>query len=116
MLARIKQLEMCNREMFGDVVVTCQTPPKIDAVSRIEPYAPPVAIDNKSGQSLCWEKENERRRASLLVDQLLSEIYTKIGNGSSSNNSASDYNSATSSKSGKNCRVDEKFLWGKSKY
>lgn len=103
MLARVKQLEQCNRDMFGDIVVTCQTAPKV-LLATVEAYVPPMVIESRK---VNWDSENEKRRASLLVDQLLSDIYSKIGN----ENSASDYNSGTSSKSGRKCKVDEKGLW-----
>lgn len=111
MLARVKQLETCNREMFGDVVVTCQTSPKA-TLARIEPYVPPIVFGNANNNKM---SENDKRRASLLVDQLLSEIYSRIGNGNHSNNSFTDYNSATSSRSGRSCRWDEKTLWEQGK-
>lgn len=113
MLARVKQLETCNREMFGDVIVTCQTSPKV-LLSQVENYVPPIIFENKKSNSWTRDGENEKRRASVLVDQLLSEIYGNNGAGISS-----DYNSATSSKScggGGVCRIDEKSLWDKGKW
>lgn len=58
----------------------------------------------------CAEKEQldcERRRASVLIDQLLADIYSNVGGGST------DYNSGTSSKSHGGYRVDEKTLLDK---
>lgn len=115
MLARVKQLETCNREMFGDVVVTtCQASPKA-LLPKIEPYVPPIIFENKKATAaINWNSENENRRASVLVDQLLSEIYAKIGDvGGNSSNSVSDGYSATSSRSCGVCRMDEKSLWEK---
>lgn len=107
MLVRVKQLEVCDRGMFGDVVVTCQTAPNIP-IPQPKPFVPPAeryAMVGLSGNGDRWE--NERRRASVLVDELLMDIYSKIGAG------LTDYNSATSSKSSKECRLDEKSLWEK---
>lgn len=101
MLARVKQLETCNREMFGDVVVTCQAPAPKALLPQIEPYVPPIIFENRKN-GIQW-RENEKRRASVLVDQLLSEIYA--------NESVSD--SATSSRSCGVCRMDERSLWEK---
>lgn len=112
MRARVKQLETCNREMFGDVVVTCQAPaPRALIHPKIETYAPPIIFENRKNAIKCGEKgENEKRRTSVLVDQLLSEIYAKIGNESVISDSA------TSSRSCGVCRMDERSLWEKSEY
>lgn len=111
MLARVKQLETCNREMFGDVIVTCQAPQK-SHLSKIESaYIPPLIFEN-TAKRIQWKSDNEKRRASLLVDQLLSEIYARIGSASGSNTN-SDCNSVASSRSCRVCRLDEKSLWEK---
>lgn len=60
-------------------------------------------------ESQPWKTDSDRRRASALLDQLLSDIYSKYDG----NNS--DYNSGTSSKSRNGCRIDEESLRDKSK-
>ncbi|CAH1155918.1 unnamed protein product [Phaedon cochleariae] len=90
----IPQLERCDRSMFGDLVLTCQTPvhgvlPK----QVIQPIPYTMAVRRASVDSVSATKtsimETEKRRASALVDELLIDIYYSVHNGSSDYNSTS---------------------------
>lgn len=104
---RIRQLESCNREMFGDLVVTCQSPPNV-------PVSPPVPLvfrgsapfRRAASQDEPERRRNEsdKRRTSALLDQLLADIYSKF------DGNHSDYNSATSQQSQRGRRIDKKEL------
>ncbi|XP_023310333.1 uncharacterized protein LOC108905130 [Anoplophora glabripennis] len=102
---RIEQLEVCHREMFGDLVLTCATstgspPTRMIETSVTYPveYRRTVSMDSVLRKTSIVE--NERRRASALVDELLVDIYYNIHSGTT------DYNSATSGKSHKNSWVE----------
>lgn len=88
-------LQLCNREMFGDMVLVRQNPstkPLADSsMSR------PTSSCRKRATSATYEdpnerKQNERKRASQLIDELLLDIYNRNNCGS-----VSGYTSATSS-------------------
>lgn len=93
---RVRQLELCDRSMFGDMVLTCQSYPSIKMNNEIRPIKiiQPVRYRTKSEGSVSKWRERDKRRASALMDQLLIDIYGTIHN-------YSDYNSATSSRSHK---------------
>lgn len=117
MLARVKQLETCNRDMFGDIIVTCQPSQKV-ALAQIEPYIPPIIFEKQPTTKSNLTNNENKRRASVLVDQLLSEIYARIDVGGTCVNSG--YNSATSSSRNSCydgvCSMDEKLLREKGEY
>lgn len=112
----VRQLELCDPTVFGDLVLTCQSPPLTpDAMPFIpDRLAPKVALTKSRPKSpvktipiqrnifksiQIVHPEIERRRTSALVDQLLVDIYNHA-------NSSTDYNSATSSKSQRHYSLD----------
>lgn len=114
---RIKQLEKCDPTMFGDMIVTCQTPVDIQGVTS-EPAVLPVNYTinmRRSSEADVLSEfrqsifDHERKRASALVDELLMDIYYTIHNGTT------DYNS-TSGRSYKGSFLDAVNIREKGKY
>lgn len=111
----VRQLQLCDPTVFGDVVVTCQSPPLTpEAMPFIPDGLPPktasakcestgiksVPIIRKIYKEIqVIPLEVEKRKTSALVDQLLVDIYNHA-------NTTTDYNSGTSTKSLKNFRLD----------
>ncbi|CAH0555464.1 unnamed protein product [Brassicogethes aeneus] len=87
---RIQQLEFCHTEMFGDLVLTCRTPPMETASKRMLRQVP-YRRSFSSDVIMQRNPEVEKRRATALVDQLLLDIYSNV-------QFSTDYNSATSGK------------------
>jgi hypothetical protein len=87
---RVRQLESCSREMFGDLILTRQTPPPEVAFSHVV-QAVPVTLTLRKSSIDHPHADLEKRRASDLVEELLVDIYSSVN--------GSDYNSATSTKS-----------------
>lgn len=93
---RIKQLEKCDPTMFGDLIVTCQTPKENcdSSVPAILPVTYTVGMRRYSATdavtdynfSICHA---EKRRATALVDELLMDIYYAIHTGTTDYNSTS---------------------------
>lgn len=106
---RVRQLEYCDRAMFGDMIITCQSLPAAPVMQQIRPLKIlQPRIRAKSEGYPKKDPEQDKRRASLLVDLLLVDIYSNIHN-------YSDYNSATSSRSQRTFIVEEHELLDKSK-
>lgn len=109
---RIKQLEECNRDMFGDLIVACQTPITDELprqVMQAIPYTIGVrraTVDTVRGPV---NLNNDKRRASVLVDELLLQINYSL------HNASTDYNS-TSGKSHKHVFIELGELDKKGKY
>lgn len=111
---RVRQLEECSREMFGDVVVTSYFL-NLTAVTRlperpITPMSYTVDMEGVSSsgysstlsltrRSSSEEYDSEKRRTSVLVDQLLADIYSFRGDTDSY--ATTDYSSCASHKSQK---------------
>lgn len=99
---RIQQLEKCCPTMFGDLIVTCQTPDIRGGSSApaILPVTYTVEMRRSSADAVSVLRPSifdiEKRRATALVDELLMDIYYTIHNGTT------DYNS-TSGKSVRGC-------------
>ncbi|XP_064210921.1 uncharacterized protein LOC103314564 isoform X1 [Tribolium castaneum] len=105
---RVRQLEACSREMFGDMVLHHQTPPPQQSLFGEVIQAVPVTLTmRKTSMETPSNKytDYEKRRASDLVEELLVDIYSNIN--------GSDYNSATSSKSHRSFVADINNLHGK---
>ncbi|KAK4876314.1 hypothetical protein RN001_012736 [Aquatica leii] len=95
---RLRSLELCNSNIFGDVVILKQNLPMIPQ-SELTPLPTLAATTfrNPKAEQLLAEEEKhkkEQRRASQLVDELLLEIYHR-----SKCMSCSGYTSTTSIKS-----------------
>ncbi|XP_023029096.2 uncharacterized protein isoform X1 [Leptinotarsa decemlineata] len=98
---RIEPFEKCHREMFGDLVLTCQTPIQGELPRRLVlPVTYSVEVRRASADSATNTRilESEKRRASALVDELLMDIYYSVHN-------STDYNS-TSGKSHRSSWVE----------
>ncbi|KRT78697.1 GTPase activator protein [Oryctes borbonicus] len=110
----VRQLQLCDPTVFGDVVLTCQSPPLTpDAMpfipettpSKIPITKPKLPVKTVPVRRNIWKTievihpDIERRRTSALVDQLLVDIYNHAS-------SSTDYNSATSSKSLRHYSLD----------
>lgn len=102
-VCKIKQLEKCDPTMFGDLVVTCQTPDQQgdEFGPAILPVSYSIGMRRSSAADAVSSSvfQIEKRRATALVDELLMDIYYTIHNGTT------DYNS-TSGKSYKGCFSD----------
>ncbi|KAK9890804.1 hypothetical protein WA026_012148 [Henosepilachna vigintioctopunctata] len=90
---RVRQLEYCNKQMFGNLIVTCPTysthmPEKLiqPVPITVKPVITPEEVIKKHLM------EAEKRRTSLLVDQLLLDIHNSFQH-------STDYNSTTSGRS-----------------
>lgn len=118
----IEQLEKCNRQMFGELILTCPTSKMSDfppgdlttkrkknihqlsyrtsamdlrrSVSYSNEYYSPKEHNNSNEQ-------HNKRRASDLLDELLMDIYSTAQNAITT-----DYNSATSGRSSKSIVMD----------
>ncbi|XP_044271093.1 uncharacterized protein LOC123015436 isoform X2 [Tribolium madens] len=104
---RVRQLESCSREMFGDMILHHQTPPQQSVFGEIIQAVPVTLSIRKSSMESPSNKytDYEKRRASDLVEELLVDIYSNIN--------GSDYNSATSSKSHRSFVAEINNLQGK---
>ncbi|KAF5279232.1 hypothetical protein FQR65_LT03480 [Abscondita terminalis] len=99
-IRRVRALELCNSNVFGDVVVIRQSLPMLSQ-SKLTPLPNLLATtfkdDGKSDDDSLTEGKkhtNEQRRASKLIDELLLDIYHR-----SKSMSFSGYTSTTSLKS-----------------
>lgn len=107
---RVRQLEYCDRAMFGDMIITCQSLPAVPIIRQIHPLKIlHPRLRAKSEGLPKKDSEQDKRRASLLVDLLLVDIYSNVHN-------CSDYNSATSSRSQRTFTVEKFELLDKSKF
>lgn len=92
---RILQLETCNPTMFGDLIVTCQTPGIRGDYSgpAVLPVSYSVEMRRCSADAVSNLKpsifETDKRRATALVDELLMDIYYTIHAGTTDYNSTS---------------------------
>nr|XP_022910009.1 uncharacterized protein LOC111421106 isoform X1 [Onthophagus taurus] len=120
----IRQLQLCDPTVFGDLVLTCQTPTSTTSLLDNKPptpviintettkFTPPSPVITKAKHSklklpkireteiIEKSPEIEKRRASKLVDQLLVDIYNNHSG------VCTDYYSGTSGKSQRNYRID----------
>lgn len=90
---RVRQLESCDKQMFGNLIVTCPTYGSAMPKKLIQPV--PITVKPVTTPEEIVRRhmiEAERRRASMLVDQLLLDIHNSIQHNT-------DYNSTTSGKS-----------------
>lgn len=89
---RVRQLESCSREMFGDMILHHPTPPQTRVFKNVIQAVPVTLTMRKNSMENLRTNytDYEKRRASDLVEELLVDIYSNIN--------GSDYNS-TSSKS-----------------
>lgn len=126
---RIEQLEMCNRQMFGDLIFTCPT--SSQSLNELQ-YRQLLRKSNKNihmmpfttnGASMDLRRASvdnnnylkrtnieQKRRASDLLDELLMDIYSNV------QNVTTDYNSTTSGRSQKSLIVDIGDIDHKSEY
>lgn len=102
---RVCEMENPDPRMFGDMFLSYQTMPSSKTTMNLNDIGPLRIVQNIRHRRYksdgycgnnCESNDDKKRRASLLMDQLLIEIY-----GTSTNNNYTDYNSATSSKSQK---------------
>ncbi|KAL3269076.1 hypothetical protein HHI36_008159 [Cryptolaemus montrouzieri] len=90
---RVRQLEYCNKQMFGNLIVTCPVYASHMPKKLIKPV--PITLKPVTTSEEIVRKhlmEAEKRKASLLVDQLLLDIHNSIQH-------STDYNSTTSGRS-----------------
>lgn len=116
---RVCQLEACDREMFGDLVLTCPSPATTSVfeppTTAMQPVSPIHVVHKKTfDYSYSVDEQtdfiDDKRRASDLVEELLVDIYRNIQSGS-------DYNSAGSShRSRRSFLIDLNNLHGKGMY
>lgn len=108
MSLKIRQLESCSREMFGDMILTCQTSQQCEK-NLIKSV--PITIPSKS-MDFAMKSMNygdyEKRRASDLMEELLIDIYSNLN--------GSDYNSATSVSNTSNASIRIEKLEEKGKF
>ncbi|CAH1979528.1 unnamed protein product [Acanthoscelides obtectus] len=90
---RIAQFESCHKEMFGDMIISCQTPTEgslpTEAVLSV-PYV--VTIKRRHHMTKMRQtssKRSEKERAKTLLNELLAEINSNV------QISTTDYNSTS---------------------
>lgn len=102
---RVCQLEMCDRNVFGNMVIVRQNPPVSPLPSTFtDPIPMPSPLTQSRRRTTSDElqfssrekEQNERRRTSQLLDELLLDIYNR-----DNCSSLSGYTSTTSLRSQK---------------
>ncbi|XP_017786846.1 PREDICTED: uncharacterized protein LOC108569698 [Nicrophorus vespilloides] len=109
---RIRELELCNPAVFGDLVLTQQTRNNSmdnEDETEVTKWTRFRSISENECSNYHREQQDpEKRRASALLDQLLLDIHSNYQSGTT------DYTSATSSKSmPKNTKYDVQELKSK---